>query len=86
LTSPAAARRAGRSSAPPATPSARGAEDGPAPSASLSQARSAVSTDDLEMLLRVAELVRSIRFGNVVITVQDRVVVQIETAEKFRLR
>jgi hypothetical protein len=38
------------------------------------------------MLLRVAELVRSIRFGNVVITVQDGVVVQIETAEKFRLR
>ncbi|MGZ4108770.1 MAG: DUF2292 domain-containing protein [Actinomycetota bacterium] len=38
------------------------------------------------MLLRVGELLRSIRHGNVVIVVHDGRVVQIETAEKFRLR
>ena len=45
-----------------------------------------MSAEELDVLLRVGELLRSIRHGNVVITVQDGLVVQIETAEKFRLR
>lgn len=48
--------------------------------------RRAVSAEELDVLLRVGELLRTIRFGNVVIVVQDGRVVQIETSEKFRLR
>jgi hypothetical protein len=36
--------------------------------------------------LRVAAILRQIRFGTVLIVVQDGKVVQIETAEKYRLR
>jgi len=45
-----------------------------------------VSPDELDVLLRVRDSLRSIRFGTVVIVVQDGTVVQIETAEKIRLR
>jgi hypothetical protein len=45
-----------------------------------------VSADELEVLLRVASILRQIRFGTVLIVVQDGKVVQIETAEKHRLR
>jgi len=45
-----------------------------------------VSPDELEVLLRVRDSLRSIRFGTVLIVVQDGTVVQIETAEKIRLR
>jgi len=38
------------------------------------------------VLLRVAGVLASIDFGTVLIVVQDSRVVQIETAEKFRLR
>ena len=38
------------------------------------------------MLRRVRDSLRSIRFGTVLIVVQDGKVVQIETAEKIRLR
>jgi hypothetical protein len=34
----------------------------------------------------VAEILKRIQFGNVVLVVQDGKVVQIEMAEKFRLR
>jgi hypothetical protein len=42
--------------------------------------------EELEVLLRVASLLRKIRFGTLLIVVQDGKVVQIETAEKHRLR
>ncbi|HKE53273.1 MAG TPA: YezD family protein [Actinomycetota bacterium] len=45
-----------------------------------------VSPQELEVLLRVRDSLRSIRFGTVLIVVQDGTVVQIETAEKIRLR
>ena len=45
-----------------------------------------VSPEELEVLLRVRDSLRSIRFGTVVLVVQDGKVVQIETAEKIRLR
>lgn len=45
-----------------------------------------VSSQELDVLLRVRDSLRSIRFGTVLILVQDGMVVQIETAEKIRLR
>ncbi len=45
-----------------------------------------LSSEELDVLFRVSEILRSIRFGTVLIVVQDGKVVQIEMAEKFRLR
>jgi hypothetical protein len=45
-----------------------------------------VSPEEIEVLLRVRDSLRAIRFGTVLIVVQDGKVVQIETAEKIRLR
>lgn len=45
-----------------------------------------VTPDELDVLLRVRDSLRSIRFGTVLIVVQDGRVVQLETAEKIRLR
>lgn len=45
-----------------------------------------VSPQELDVLLRVRDSLRSISFGTVLIVVQDGRVVQIETAEKIRLR
>lgn len=42
--------------------------------------------EEREVLRRVAEILRRIDFGTVLLVVQDRKVVQIEMAEKFRLR
>jgi hypothetical protein len=85
----ASAPRAGRSPAPSATPSAGEAGEHRARSSSERPEASAalgLSAEELDVLLRVGELLRSIRHGNVVIVVQDGRVMQIETAEKFRLR
>jgi hypothetical protein len=44
-------------------------------------------TDEEKLVLaKVAEVLRRINFGTVVLVVQDGKVVQIEMAEKFRLR
>jgi hypothetical protein len=75
--SPASAPRADRSSAPGSTSSEAGADE---------RRPLGASAEELDVLRRVAELLRSIRHGNVVIVVQDGKVVQIETSEKFRLR
>jgi hypothetical protein len=53
--------------------------------------RSIESVDDLtdderSVLIAVAEVLRRIEFGTVLLVVQDGKVVQIELAEKFRLR
>jgi len=45
-----------------------------------------LTADELEVIRRVRDSLRSIRFGTVLIVVQDGNVVQIETAEKIRLR
>lgn len=45
-----------------------------------------LTEDELEVIRRVRDSLRSIRFGTVLIVVQDGKVVQIETAEKIRLR
>jgi hypothetical protein len=44
------------------------------------------TADELEVIRRVRDSLGSIRFGTVLIVVQDGKVVQIETAEKIRLR
>jgi hypothetical protein len=45
-----------------------------------------LTDEEREVLLKVAEIVRKIQFGTVVLVIQDGKVVQIEMAEKFRLR
>ena len=45
-----------------------------------------LTADELEVIRRVRDSLRAIRFGTVLIVVQDGKVVQIEMAEKFRLR
>ncbi|HJX08519.1 MAG TPA: YezD family protein [Actinomycetota bacterium] len=45
-----------------------------------------LSDEERIVLARVAEVLRRINFGTVVLVVQDGKVVQIEMAEKFRLR
>jgi hypothetical protein len=45
-----------------------------------------LTDEERAVLLRVAELLRRIDFGNILLIVQDGKVVQIEMAEKFRLR
>jgi hypothetical protein len=46
----------------------------------------ALSDEERAVLVKVAEIVRKIQFGTVVLVIQDGKVVQIEMAEKFRLR
>ena len=45
-----------------------------------------ITEDEQEVLLQVVELLRKLRFGTVLLVVQDGRVVQIEMAEKIRLR
>jgi hypothetical protein len=45
-----------------------------------------LTEEEKVVLARVAEVLRRINFGTVVLVVQDGKVVQIEMAEKFRLR
>jgi hypothetical protein len=46
----------------------------------------ALTPEEQQFLMRVAEIVRKINYGTVVLVIQDGKVVQIEMAEKFRLR
>ena len=62
------------------------ADDQVPPDASV-QPRLADLTDDERLVLaKVADIVRKIQYGTVVLVIQDGKVVQIEMAEKFRLR
>ncbi len=49
-------------------------------------ALAALSEEEREVLLKVAEILRRLEFGTVLLVIQDGKVVQIEMAEKFRLR
>jgi len=61
--------------------------DDQVPSDSSVQQRIADLTDDERLVLaKVADIVRKIQYGTVVLVIQDGKVVQIEMAEKFRLR
>ena len=46
----------------------------------------ALNPEEREVLAKVADIVRKIQYGTVVLVIQDGKVVQIEMAEKFRLR
>ena len=45
-----------------------------------------LTDDERKILVQVAVILRRIQFGTVLIVVQDGKVIQIEMAEKFRLR
>ena len=45
-----------------------------------------LSDEERLVLARVSDIVRKIQYGTVVLVIQDGKVVQIEMAEKFRLR
>ncbi len=45
-----------------------------------------LSPEERIVLAKVADVVRKIKFGTVLLVIQDGKVVQIEAAEKFRLR
>ena len=45
-----------------------------------------LSPEERIVLAKVADVVRKINFGTVLLVIQDGKVVQIEAAEKFRLR
>lgn len=46
----------------------------------------ALSPEEREVMLKVVDILRRLQFGTVLLVVQDGKVVQIEMAEKFRLR
>jgi hypothetical protein len=46
----------------------------------------ALTDEEKLVLAKVADILRKIQFGTVVLVVQDGKVVQVEMAEKFRLR
>ena len=49
-------------------------------------ALASLSADERQVLLKVSEILKRLQFGTVLLVVQDGKVVQIEMAEKFRLR
>ena len=56
------------------------------PEPSIQQRLADLTDDERLVLAKVADIVRKIQFGTVVLVIQDGKVVQIEMAEKFRLR
>ena len=69
------------------TPAVTPSPASPAPAAGSPEAQlAALSDEERAVLAKVAEIVRKIQFGTVVLVIQDAKVVQIEMAEKFRLR
>ncbi len=56
----------------------------PAPAPDLASLE--LSEEERLVLAKVADVLRRINFGTIVLVVQDGKVVQIEMAEKFRLR
>lgn len=69
------------------TPGANPGEDsGEISSGDLSAGMVALPPETQAILLKVAGILEDIDFGTVLLVVQDSKVVQIEMAEKFRLR
>jgi hypothetical protein len=62
--------------------------DTDAPQASADEQLAALDLSEEERLVlaKVADIVRRIHYGTVVLVIQDGKVVQVEMAEKFRLR
>jgi hypothetical protein len=51
-----------------------------------SEKLAALTDEERAVLAKVSDIVRKIQYGTVVLVIQDSKVVQIEMAEKFRLR
>jgi hypothetical protein len=82
-----AEERQSGSPAADAAPTEPAAESAAEPTSVDVQAKIAtLSDEERAVLAKVAEIVRKIRYGTVVLVIQDGKVVQIEMAEKFRLR
>ncbi len=60
--------------------------DASEPQADEQLAGLALTDEEKLVLAKVADILRKIQFGTVVLVVQDGKVVQVEMAEKFRLR
>jgi hypothetical protein len=60
--------------------------DEPVPEPSVQERLADLTDDERLVLAKVADIVRKIQYGTVVLVIQDGKVVQIEMAEKFRLR
>ena len=60
--------------------------DEPAHEPSVQERLADLTDDERLVLAKVADIVRKIQYGTVVLVIQDGKVVQIEMAEKFRLR
>ncbi len=60
--------------------------DDPVPKPSTQERLADLTDDERLVLAKVADIVQKIKFGTVVLVIQDGKVVQIEMAEKFRLR
>jgi hypothetical protein len=45
-----------------------------------------LAPEERELLLKVSDILKRLQFGTILLVVQDGKVVQIEMAEKFRLR
>ena len=58
----------------------------PASETSTDEQLASLTPEERDILAKVADIVRRIQFGTVVLVIQDGKVVQIEMAEKFRLR
>ena len=56
------------------------------PDPSIQQRLADLTDDERLVLAKGADIVRKIQYGTVVLVIQDGKVVQIEMAEKFRLR
>ena len=66
--------------------SIRNVADERVPDPSIQQRLADLTDDERLVLAKVADIVRKIQYGTVVLVIQDGKVVQIEMAEKFRLR
>lgn len=73
----------GREPEAKATPPASRPAD---PTVETIAALATLTQEEREILLKVAEILERLRYGTVLLVVQDGKVVQIEMAEKFRLR
>jgi hypothetical protein len=60
--------------------------DAPEPTPDEQLAGLELTDEEKVVVARVTEILRRVNFGTVVLVVQDGKVVQIEMAEKFRLR
>ena len=60
--------------------------DEPNAEAGTEERLASLSDEERAVLAKVSEIVQKIQFGTVVLVIQDSKVVQIEMAEKFRLR